>query len=222
MHGSFFLSQKGPLIEAQFGFLISFLEKRTTLEKNVDIHIVRCHTIFMNNDYLQMNDLNAVPSLAQSKRQIDRYNLDVDAQAVLVASRLMAAGTKLGHAAEIHFSRFGLSTGRYRLLADLEDHEGEQLPSQLAEHLSVTRATVTGLIEVLERDGLVSRRASSVDGRQKAVILTEKGAKKLQEMAHEHFTRLEAMVSLLTLEERGVFLDLLGRITQGMSALTDE
>ncbi|WP_213620461.1 MarR family winged helix-turn-helix transcriptional regulator [Paenibacillus sp. J22TS3] len=176
----------------------------------------------MNNDYLQMNDLNAVPSLAQSKRQIDRYNLDVDAQAVLVASRLMAAGTKLGHAAEIHFSRFGLSTGRYRLLADLEDHEGEQLPSQLAEHLSVTRATVTGLIEVLERDGLVSRRASSVDGRQKAVILTEKGAKKLQEMAHEHFTRLEAMVSLLTLEERGVFLDLLGRITQGMSALTDE
>ncbi|MEI4802864.1 MarR family transcriptional regulator [Bacillus sp. FJAT-51639] len=165
---------------------------------------------------------DTVPSLIQSKRQIDRYNLDVDAQAVLVATRLMAAGAKLGHATEIHFSRFGLSTGRYRLLADLEDNEGEALPSQLAEHLGVTRATVTGLIDTLERDGLVSRRPSSKDGRQKSVILTERGAKKLREMAPEHFARLEAMVGLLSIEERSVFLDLLSRVTEGISALTEE
>lgn len=164
----------------------------------------------------------AVPSLIQSKSQIDRYNLDVDAQAVLVATRLMAAGAKLGHATEIHFSRFGLSTGRYRLLADLEDNEGEALPSQLAEHLGVTRATVTGLIDTLERDGLVSRRPSSKDGRQKSVILTEQGAKKLRDMAPEHFARLEAMIGLLSIEERSVFLELLGRVTKGISALTED
>lgn len=178
--------------------------------------------MYMANDNKGTNDINMIPSLIQSKRQIERYNLDVDAQAILVASRLMAAGAKLGHAAEIHFSRFGLSTGRYRLLADLEDNEGEELPSQLAEHLGVTRATVTGLIDVLERDGLVSRRSSPDDGRQKSVILTEEGRKKLREMAPEHFARLEAMVSLLSIEERSVFLDLLGRVTQGIPALTDE
>ncbi|MGD8190708.1 MarR family winged helix-turn-helix transcriptional regulator [Brevibacillus ginsengisoli] len=176
----------------------------------------------MTNDTKRTNDLNSIPSLVQSKRQIERYNLDVDAQAILVASRLMAAGALLGQAAEIHFSRFGLSTGRYRLLADLEDNEGEELPSQLAEHLGVTRATVTGLIDTLERDGLVSRRSSSVDGRQKSVILTDEGRKKLREMAPEHFARLEAMVGLLSIEERSVFLDLLDRVTQGISALTDE
>jgi DNA-binding MarR family transcriptional regulator len=175
-----------------------------------------------NNNNKMINDMNAAPSLVQSKRQIDRYNLDIDAQAILVASRLMAAGAQLDHAAEIHFSRFGLSTGRYRLLADLEDNEGEELPSQLAEHLGVTRATVTGLIDTLERDGLVCRRSSSEDGRQKAVKLTEQGATKLREMAPEHFRRLEAMVSLLSIEERSIFLDLLGRVTQGIPALTDE
>lgn len=174
------------------------------------------------SDMKVTNYNDTVPSLIQSKRQIDRYNLDVDAQAVLVATRLMAAGAKLGHATEIHFSRFGLSTGRYRLLADLEDNEGEALPSQLAEHLGVTRATVTGLIDTLERDGLVSRRPSSKDGRQKSVILTERGAKKLREMAPEHFARLEAMVGLLSIEERSVFLDLLSRVTEGISALTEE
>lgn len=193
-----------------------------TAKKNVDSKMIRCHTIFMTNDKNVMMDSQAVPSLVQTKRQIERYGLNVDSQAVLVASRLMAAGAKLEHAAEIHFSRFGLSTGRYRLLADLEDHQGEELPSQLAEHLGVTRATVTGLIDNLERDGYVSRRTSSVDGRQKSVILTENGASKLRDMASEHFERLEAMVRLLTVEERSVFLDLLGRVTQGMSALTDE
>ncbi|RAV21564.1 MarR family winged helix-turn-helix transcriptional regulator [Paenibacillus contaminans] len=176
----------------------------------------------MANDKNVMTDNHAVPSLVQTKRQIERYGLNVDAQAVLVASRLMAAGAKLEHAAEIHFSRFGLSTGRYRLLADLEDHQGEELPSQLAEHLGVTRATVTGLIDNLERDGYISRRTSSADGRQKSVILTENGASKLRDMALEHFERLEAMVGLLTVEERSVFLDLLGRVTQGISALTDD
>ncbi|BBI33404.1 putative HTH-type transcriptional regulator YetL [Cohnella abietis] len=178
--------------------------------------------MYMANNKNVITDSHAVPSLVQTKRQIERYGLNVDAQAVLVASRLMTAGAKLEHAAEIHFSRFGLSTGRYRLLADLEDHQGEELPSQLAEHLGVTRATVTGLIDNLERDGYVSRRASSADGRQKSVILTENGASKLRDMASEHFERLEAMVRLLTVEERSVFLDLLGRVTQGMSALTDD
>ncbi|KJB87775.1 MarR family transcriptional regulator [Paenibacillus sp. E194] len=176
----------------------------------------------MTNQPLFSNTNETAPTLIQSKRQIDRYNLDVDAQAILVAARLMEAGAKLGHAAEVHFARFGLSTGRYRLLADLEDNGGEELPSQLANNLGVTRATVTGLIDTLERDGLVTRRASASDGRQKSVVLTDQGANKLREMAPEHFARLEAMVGLLTAEERTVFLDLLGRVTEGISALTAE
>ena len=184
--------------------------------------VVRHHTTCMNNEPKNKHDFDSAPSLDQARRQLARYSLDVDAQAVLVAARLMEAGAKLGSAAEIHFGRFGLSTGRYRLLAELETNDGELLPSQLADNLGVTRATVTGLIDVLERDGLVSRRKSMQDGRQKAVVLTEAGASKLRDMAPERFMRLEAMVSSLSLEERSVFLSLLGRVTEGISALTDE
>lgn len=49
----------------------------------------------MNNNNKIINDIDAIPSLLQSKHQSDRYNLDIDAQAILVASRLMAAGAKL-------------------------------------------------------------------------------------------------------------------------------
>lgn len=68
------------------------------------------------------------PTPEQARRQVEHYGLDVDPQAVLVAVRLISAGARVGRAAEAHFARFGLSTGRYRLLADLEDHGGEKSP----------------------------------------------------------------------------------------------
>ncbi|MET8698687.1 MarR family winged helix-turn-helix transcriptional regulator [Kitasatospora sp. NPDC058032] len=165
---------------------------------------------------------NGAPTLDQARRQLSRYGLSADPQAVLVAARLMAAGSRLGQAGEAHFARFGLSTGRYRLLAELEDHGGEKSPSQLAASLGVSRATVTGLVDGLERDGLVARRPSTEDGRGNVVVLTTHGALRLREMAPEHFERMQAMVGGLTVEERTVFLDLLARLVEGMSALTDD
>ncbi|GAA2823213.1 MarR family transcriptional regulator [Kitasatospora sp. CM 4170] len=163
---------------------------------------------------------HGAPTLDQARRQLNRYGLSADPQAVLVAARLMAAGARLGQAGEAHFARFGLSTGRYRLLADLEDHGGEKSPSQLAASLGVSRATVTGLVDGLEREGLVARRPSTEDGRGNVVVLTALGAERLRELAPEHFARMEAMVGGLTVEERTLFLDLLARLVEGMSALT--
>ncbi|MFH9352966.1 MarR family winged helix-turn-helix transcriptional regulator [Kitasatospora sp. NPDC017646] len=160
----------------------------------------------------------ASPTLDQARRQVARYGLTADPQAILVAARLMAAGARLGQAGEVHFSRFGLSTGRYRLLADLEDHGGEKSPSQLAASLGVSRATVTGLVDGLEREGLVARRPSTEDGRGNVVILTARGADKLRALAPEHFDRMQSLVGGLTVEERTTFLDLLARIVDGIDA----
>jgi DNA-binding MarR family transcriptional regulator len=159
------------------------------------------------------------PTLDQARRQVEHYGLEVDPQAVLVAVRLISAGARVGRAAEVHFARFGLSTGRYRLLADLEDHGGEKSPSRLAADLDVSRATVTGLLDGLEREGLIARRPSVEDGRGTVAVLTARGAQLLRDMASEHFGRLEAMVGGLSVEERAVFLDLLARVVRGSAAL---
>ncbi|WP_327144357.1 MarR family winged helix-turn-helix transcriptional regulator [Nocardia sp. NBC_01327] len=162
------------------------------------------------------------PTLDQARQQLRRYGLEseADPRAVLVAVRLLATGARLGQATEAHFARFGLSTGRYRMLADLEDSAGEKSPSQLAASLGVTRATVTGLIDSLEQEGLVLRRPSAEDGRAVVVVLTARGAQKMRDIAPEHFGRLQAMVSGLSPQERTTFLELLGRITEGIGALT--
>ncbi|MFJ2806966.1 MarR family winged helix-turn-helix transcriptional regulator [Kitasatospora sp. NPDC087271] len=163
---------------------------------------------------------SGAPTLDQARRQIARYGLTADPQAILVAARLMAAGARIGQAGEVHFARFGLSTGRYRLLADLEDHGGEKSPSQLAAGLGVSRATVTGLVDGLEQEGLVVRRPSAEDGRANVVVLTARGAQRLRDLAPEHFARMQALVGGLSVEERATFLDLLARVVEGADALT--
>jgi len=62
---------------------------------------------------------------------------------------------------------------------------------------------------------------SPEDGRLKLVTLTEKGKKQLSDMAPEHFAWLESIVNFLSVEERGVFLELLDRIMQGIAASDD-
>jgi DNA-binding MarR family transcriptional regulator len=179
--------------------------------------LVRRHTT-----YVTPEPRPSAPSLAQARTQIRRYGLDADPQSILVAARLMAVGARLGQASEVHFARFGLSTGRYRLLADLEDHGGGKAPSQLAVSLGVKRATVSGLLDGLEREGLVVRSASAEDGRGAVVSLTEKGEQRLRDMAAEHFERLQGLVAGLTIAERQQFLDMLDRIDDGIRALTSD
>lgn len=170
--------------------------------------------------YMTRGDIDGeAPTLDQARRQVEHYGLAVDPQAILVAVRLISAGARVGRAAEAHFARFGLSTGRYRLLADLEDHGGEKSPSRLAADLDVSRATVTGLLDGLEREGLIARRPSTEDGRGTVAVLTARGAQLLRDMAPEHFGQLEAMVGGLSVEERAVFLDLLARVVRGSAAL---
>ncbi|MFE6838554.1 MarR family winged helix-turn-helix transcriptional regulator [Streptomyces sp. NPDC057705] len=123
------------------------------------------------------------PTLEQARWQVEHYGLQADPQAVLVAVRLISAGARVGRAAEAHFARFGLSTGRYRLLADLEAHGGEKSPSRLAADLDVSRATVTGLLDGLEREGLIARRPSVEDGRDAVDIMTARGAERPREWA---------------------------------------
>ncbi|CAH1057394.1 hypothetical protein PAECIP111894_03552 [Paenibacillus pseudetheri] len=134
--------------------------------------------------------LTLFPRLYQSKRQIDRYNLDIDAQAILVASRLMAAGAKLGHAVEIHFSRFGLSIGRYRFLADLEDNDGEELPSQLAENLEVTRRShFTALLRSFLRQN--DRSLTDIVTSKRSPIFTDRLFNLMAEIISAHQEKKE-------------------------------
>lgn len=70
----------------------------------------------------------------------------------------------------------GLSESRLRVLMRLSYGPNRQLPlGALAQVLNVTPRTMTDIIDVLERDGLVKRTADPADRRSILAVLTEAG-----------------------------------------------
>lgn len=96
---------------------------------------------------------------------------------------------------------------------------GPRTPAELAEACKVTRATMTGLIDTLERDGYVKREPDPVDRRMMSVLLTSKGEKFLTEFLPGHFKVINALMSPLSETERKTLVHLLGKIQEQASQL---
>ena len=94
----------------------------------------------------------------------------------LVAAARAAA--KLARQVNIPLSEINLSLPQYRVLAFLD--EGGVAPSDLAGHLSVSRPSVTALMDGLINRGLVERHPDPDDGRRVTHHLTGEGRSALE------------------------------------------
>ena len=70
---------------------------------------------------------------------------------------------------------YRLSEGKFCALVVLHQHLDGIAPSVLASKVGVTRATVSVMLQRMEREGFVHIRSDEQDGRGKVVLLTEKG-----------------------------------------------
>lgn len=144
----------------------------------------------------------------------------MDPSAVKACLHLLRCGSDLLAAFEALLSRHGLSQGRFLALMILYRAPAESMnPSQIAEKAGVTRATVTGLLDGLERDGLVERQGSTKDRRKIRIWLTENGCRVLEAMLPDYYRRIARLMEDVSLSERGDLVAVLGRISRGMDAL---
>ena len=95
-------------------------------------------------------------------------------------------------------------------------------PAELADAAGVTRATMTGLIDTLERDGYVVREPDPSDRRMLSVRLTSKGEQFLQEFLPGHFRIIAAVMSTLSESERKTLVRLLVKVQQHAATLRAE
>ncbi len=80
------------------------------------------------------------------------------------------------------FRKFGLTTSQYNVLRILRG-EGKPLPSlEIADRMVQVVPAITGLIDRLEKQGLVQRERCQEDRRVVYVELTAKGAKLLKQL----------------------------------------
>jgi DNA-binding MarR family transcriptional regulator len=136
---------------------------------------------------------------------------------------LMRAGDEVFRVADTYFTKVNLSAGRFSVLVLLVDHmSGQPLrrsPAELADLLHCTRATMTGLIDTLEKDGMVRREANLEDRRTMHVVMTEQGLSYLHGILPEHFRRISSLMASLTEEECNTLIRLVDKVTEQASRL---
>ncbi|QHB72935.1 MarR family winged helix-turn-helix transcriptional regulator [Stenotrophomonas rhizophila] len=106
----------------------------------------------------------------------------------------------------------GLSEGRFVLLFLLQGAEAPLSPHQLAERAGVTRATVTGLLDGLERDRLLERHADPDDKRRINVRLTTAGEALALTLFDQHTQWIRDLFADLNEAERTLLSGMLCRI----------
>jgi DNA-binding MarR family transcriptional regulator len=81
---------------------------------------------------------------------------------------------------------FGITLPRFDLMAQLERHPDGLRMGELSKRMMVTGGNVTGIVDQLEREGLVERVPDPQDGRAAMVRLTPPGRSAFAEMAAVH------------------------------------
>ncbi len=107
---------------------------------------------------------------------------------------------------------FGITLGRFDLIAQLERHPRGLRMGELSRRLMVTGGNVTGLVAALVDEGLLERRGVPGDRRAHVVRLTRKGKRAFDPMARAHERWIIAMLGALPQADRARLHAMLGRL----------
>jgi DNA-binding MarR family transcriptional regulator len=133
-----------------------------------------------------------------------------------VGFHLARTARSMKRALESRLSEHNVTASQYVALAQLGDEDGISL-SQLGERLYFDNPTITGVVDRMERDGLVERRRVADDRRVINVFLTQKGRKLLAAIEDVASEINEKAMDEITEAESEQFLRLLDSIWRKMN-----
>lgn len=163
---------------------------------------------------LMLKDLPRYECLLEASRVFPA----LDPSATEVFLHLLRCGDEAFRVVEAHLAQHEITQGRFGVLMALWGNcqrsgcQTPLTPAELAERTGVTRATITGLVDTLERAGLVTRTPHPEDRRMMSVGLTKRGEKLLARIMPEHFRRMAWLMEPLSENERRVFVRLLTKV----------
>jgi DNA-binding MarR family transcriptional regulator len=163
---------------------------------------------------LMLKDLPRYECLLEAAREFPA----LDPSATEVFLHLLRCGDEAFRVVDSHLAQHDITQGRFGVLMALWGNcqrSGCQMPltpAELADRTGVTRATITGLVDTLERADLVTRTPHPEDRRMMSVGLTKRGEKLLTRIMPEHFRRMAWLMAPLSENDRRTFVRLLTKV----------
>ena len=166
--------------------------------------------------------LRDLPKYDAIRARASRYP-EVQAGAVEAFLILLRTGSDVLSALERFLSSHNLSQGSWTVLMVLNrDPAVPLMPSDLAGKCGVTRATMTGLLDGLERKQWVRREPEPSDRRTLRVRLTREGIQLLDGMTHDYYRRIALLMRDLDDDDKRLLSDMLFRVLANVGDVAAE
>jgi DNA-binding MarR family transcriptional regulator len=136
------------------------------------------------------------------RRAVVESSGDASVEVFEALGALRLAAKRIHDAMERFAEGHGLSESRLRVLTRLCHRPNRQLPlGALAEGLEVTPRTMTDIIDVLERDGLVKRVPDPADRRSVQAVITEAGLDRINAMRRDAMVKQASVAHGFTADQ---------------------
>lgn len=134
-----------------------------------------------------------------------------------VLDRLDAIFSRIGRLARRRMPDDTLTFGQFAVLRMLF-HDGPLAMGAIAEHLGISLAGATGIIDRLVIQGVVERTRSREDRRVVWVDLSPEGQKRMEHLKDDRHQQMQQLLQPLSPDEVETLLRLLERIAEGAEA----
>jgi len=124
---------------------------------------------------------------------------------------------------ERYFHKMGLTKSRFMVLIQLYRLQDEGMSmSELCRIHRVKSATMTGIIDTLEREGHIERFADPSDRRKVIVRITGAGKVLMDDFLPRHQDYVRQMTAGLTVEERRTLLELMMKLYKSIQTFVED
>ncbi|MBP1996045.1 MarR family winged helix-turn-helix transcriptional regulator [Paenibacillus eucommiae] len=143
---------------------------------------------------------------------------DTDRNSAYIGLLMLWLGDNTLDAIDLGLSSFGITESKLDLLLLLTLHEGRELvtPSALADRLGIRRASVTALLDWLEKRRWIIRQPSELDRRMIHVSLTPEGRDLLEQVLPAFWSTCSSIIIEMDPEERIVLEKILLKLNASL------
>ena len=115
------------------------------------------------------------------------------------------------------FSKFDISSTKFNLLVVLYNVSKEgMILSDIGQEMLITKASITGLVDRLEKQKLVIRKRDSIDRRKIMARITNEGSALVEEIIKEYKEWLKKVTMTIDDNEKEQLVNILLKIEKGL------
>jgi MarR family transcriptional regulator for hemolysin len=152
------------------------------------------------------------------KTSFDTYREGGSTSGIRMLIKMVLVVRQFRNTMDVHLRRIGQSSARMEALGAIMNMPGKPSQSDLAKRLRVENATVTRMVDILSKEGLVEREPDPTDRRVNLLSVSPKGEEALRDI-FAVYDRVRTHILAVVPPER---YDELGALFDTMLARLDE